>query len=168
MPYCVPRKLLRSDLTEGFDSGAVELDTWLDRYAFTNQRANNAVTYVSADGDRVVGYYSIVVAAVELEHAPERLTKGGRPANLPCILLARLAVDKSAHGHRLGAGLLQDALKRAALISDSIGAAAFLIHARDDAARDFYLHNGEFLDSPTDPLHLFLPMKDVRKEFLPG
>lgn len=168
MPYCVPRKLLRSDLTEGFDSGASELDSWLDKYAFINQRSNNAITYVSTDGDRVVGYYSIAVAAVELDHVPERLTKGGRPADLPCILLARLAVDKSTHGHGLGAGLLRDALTRAAVISDSIGAAAFLIHARDDVARDFYMHNGEFLDSPTDPLHLFLPMKDVRKEFLPG
>lgn len=168
MPYCHPRKLLRNDITEGFDSGAAELDSWLDRYAFVNQRANNAVTYVSTDGDRVVGYYSIVVAAVELAQAPERLTKGGRPAELPCILLARLAVDKSTHGHGLGAGLLQDALKRAAVISESIGAAAFLIHARDEDARRFYLHNGSFLDSPTDPLHLFLPMKDVRKEFLSG
>ena len=168
MAYCVPRKLLRSDLTEGFDSGASELDSWLNEYAFTNQRANNAVTYVSADGDRVVGYYSIAVAGVELAHVPERLTKGGRPAELPCILLARLAVDKSTHGHGLGVGLLRDALTRAALLSDSIGAAAFLIHARDDQAREFYLHNGDFLDSPTDPLHLFLPMKDVRKHFLPG
>lgn len=140
----------------------------MDRYAFVNQRANNAVTYVSTDGDRVVGYYSVVVAAVELAHVPDRLTKGGRPTELPCILLARLAVDKSANGRGLGAGLLQDALKRAAVISESIGAAAFLIHARNEEARKFYLHHGDFLDSPTDPLHLFLPMKDVRKEFLPG
>lgn len=168
MPYCAPRKLLRSDVTEGFDSGAAELDSWLDEYAYVNQRANNAVTYVSTDGDRVVGYYSIVVAAVELAQAPERLNKGGRPAELPCILLARLAVHRSTHGHGLGAGLLQDALRRAAVISESIGAAALLIHARDDDAREFYLHNGNFLSSPTDPMHLFLPMKDIRREFLTG
>ncbi|WP_347238651.1 GNAT family N-acetyltransferase [Dietzia sp. E1] len=166
MSYSPPRKLLRSDITDGFCSGAAELDSWLDRYAFVNQRANNAVTYVSTDGDRVVGYYSIVVAAVELAHVPDRLTKGGRPAELPCILLARLAVDESASGRGLGVGLLQDSLKRAAVISESIGAAAFLIHARDEEARKFYLHHGNFLDSPTDPLHLFLPMKDVRREFL--
>lgn len=167
MPYSIPRKLTPSDVTEGFNSGAPELDSWLDEYAYTNLRANNAVTYVSTDGDRVVGYYSIVVAGVELEHVPDRLRKGGRPSELPCILLVRLAVDRSTHGHGLGAGLLRDALMRAAVVSESVGAAAFLIHARDAAARDFYLHNGDFLDSPTDPLHLFLPMRDVRREFLP-
>lgn len=167
MGYCLPRKILSSDRTEGFHSGAAELDSWLHRFAFTNQRANNAVTYVTTDGDRVVGYYSIAVAAVELAQVPERLRKGGRPAELPCILLARLAVDESTHGHGLGAGLLKDALTRSAVLSDSVGAAAFLLHARDETAREFYLHHGDFLESPTDPLHLFLPMKEVRKVFLP-
>lgn len=166
--YSTPRKLRSGDVTAGFHSGVAELDSWLTRFAYTNQQSHNAVTYVTTDGQRVVGYYSLAVAAVELAHAPERLTKGGRPAELPCVLLARLAVDTSVHGTGLGAGLLRDALTRAAVVSESIGAAAFLIHARDDTARRFYLHLGEFLESPTDPLHLFLPMKDVRRHFLPG
>jgi repressor of nif and glnA expression len=38
---------------------------------------------------------------------------------------------------------------------------AVLVHAKDDEARAFY----EYVDlesSPTDPLHLFLLIKDVR------
>lgn len=37
-----------------------------------------------------------------------------------------------------------------------------LIDAKDDEARRFYLHQAEFHASPTDPLHLFLPIKHAR------
>lgn len=36
-----------------------------------------------------------------------------------------------------------------------------LVHARDDAARQFYLAQAEFLESPSDPLHLLLPVKNI-------
>jgi hypothetical protein len=35
-------------------------------------------------------------------------------------------------------------------------------HAKDEAAQGFYAHFG-FLPSPTDPLHVFLLTKDIRK-----
>ena len=50
-----PRKLQRTDNVSELDSGATELDRWLTIYAWENLRANNAVTYVSTLGDRVVG-----------------------------------------------------------------------------------------------------------------
>jgi hypothetical protein len=36
------------------------------------------------------------------------------------------------------------------------------VHAKDAAARGFYGHFG-FVSSPTDPLHHFLLIKDVRR-----
>jgi hypothetical protein len=35
------------------------------------------------------------------------------------------------------------------------------VHAKDDAARQWYL-NWEFEPSPTDPLHLYLLLKDLK------
>ena len=46
-------------------------------------------------------------------------------------------------------------------MSDEIGARAVLVHAKDDDARNFY-QRYDFEPSPTDPLHLFLLMKDLR------
>jgi hypothetical protein len=40
---------------------------------------------------------------------------------------------------------------------------ALLIHCENDTTRDFYLRLAKFDASPTDPLHLFLLMKDLRK-----
>ena len=42
------------------------------------------------------------------------------------------------------------------------GIRAFAVHAKDDGARAFYEHF-HFSSSPTDPLHLVLLVKDVRR-----
>lgn len=160
----LPRKLDRNDRCDGFDSGAPELDEWLVKYAYVNQRANNATTYVALHGGRVIGYYAITMAAVERDEAPARLQKG-RPTQIPCLLLARLAVDRTMQGKGLGAGLLRDALERAVTLSESVGAVAVLVHARDDGAREFYLAHGDFLTSPVDDMQLMAPMKELRSMF---
>lgn len=59
--------------------------------------------------------------------------------------------------------LLVDALRRVVRVADEVGIRALLIHARDEEARDFYLHHGEFVESPTDPLYLFLLLKHARR-----
>jgi predicted N-acetyltransferase YhbS len=96
--------------------------------------------------------------------APQALTKN-RPTQLPCILLARLAVDSGFHGQGWGAELLRDALHRSVMLSDSIGAAAVLVHCRDEQAKNFYLANGDFLQSPVEDLHLMVPMKALSRYF---
>jgi GNAT superfamily N-acetyltransferase len=161
-----PRKLTRADVREGFDSGAPELDEWLVRYSWQNQRANNAVTYVSVLDGRVVGYYAIAVANVASAAAPAPLSRG-TPKQIPCLLLARLAVDQSMQGLGLGRGLLADALRRTVGLADAVGIRALLVHARDDEARRFYLAQTEFLDSPSDPLHLLLPVADIDRALRP-
>jgi GNAT superfamily N-acetyltransferase len=65
-------------------------------------------------------------------------------------------------GKRLGAALLKDALIRAASAAGTIGARAVLVHARDDEARRFYKHF-DFEPSPSDPYHLLLLMKELRR-----
>jgi hypothetical protein len=41
------------------------------------------------------------------------------------------------------------------------GIRAMAAHAKDETARQFYEHF-DFIPSPTDPMHLFLLMKDLR------
>lgn len=160
--FTPPRKLARGDDRRSFDSGAAELDEWLQKYAWQNQQANNATTYVITDGQRVVGYYAIAMAAVTRGGAPADLQKG-RPSQIPCILLARLAVDRRAQGQGLGWELLRDALLRSVQLSGVIGAPAVLVHYRNEEAKRFYLNHGDFLQSPIDDLHLLVPTKDLQR-----
>ena len=157
-----PRKLERTDNREAFESGATELDDWFRRFAWENLRANNAVTFVSCVANVPVAYYSIAVSAVAKDEAPSKVTQGA-PSQIPCILLARLAVDRQYSGLGLGAALLRDALLRSFQLSKSVGARAVLIHARDEAARTFYEHNADCFPSPLDPLQLMIPMKEIAK-----
>jgi predicted N-acetyltransferase YhbS len=77
------------------------------------------------------------------------------------ILLARLGVDLGAQGHGLGIALVKDAMIRAHQAAETVGARALLVHAESATARDFYMHLAEFEPSPTEPLHLILPMADI-------
>ena len=145
-----------------FDCGKEPLNRFLQRHALTNMTANAARTYVvCGDGKRVVGYYSLAVGAVEHGSAPSRVTRGLARHPVPVMLLARLAVDRSAQGSGLGKALLKDALLRTAQASEIAGIRALLVHAKDDAAKAWY-ERFDFEASPTDPYHLFLLMKDIR------
>lgn len=163
-PLRAPVPLAKHHDVADFCSGAEELDEWLHDFAWVNHRSGNSRVFVATrDGRRVVGYYALATAGVEKAEAPERVTKGGVPAQVPCLLLARLAVDITEHNRGLGRGILVDAIRRAVRVSEEVGIRALLIHARDDTARAFYEHAGEFVQSPTDPLHLFLHLKHARR-----
>jgi hypothetical protein len=69
-------KLRTDHSTESFDCGREELNRCLLRYAWQNQQAGAAQTYVGLAGDAVIGYYTLAVGHVTREEAPERLTKG--------------------------------------------------------------------------------------------
>lgn len=160
-----PVKLTASDDTASFDCGQFDLNDWLARFALANQRASMATVFV-AKGDpdtRVRGYYALATGGVEELNAPDRVKKGVARHPIPVVLLSRLAVDVSMQGRGLGRALLRDALVRVSAAADEIGVRALLIHTKDDSAREFYMKQAEFEPSPTDELHLFLLMKDLRQ-----
>lgn len=147
---------------EDFDCGREELNRYLLRYAWANQQAGAAQTYVGLVADAVVGYHTLAVGQVTREEAPERLTKGLARHPVPIMLLARLAVDRRWHGQGIGKALLRDAMQRTVQAADIAGIRAFAVHAKDEEARSFY-QKFDFIPSPTDPMHLFILLKDVRR-----
>jgi GNAT superfamily N-acetyltransferase len=155
-------KLRREHDLSLFDCGNPTLTNWLRKFAWTNQQADSAKTYVALAEDRVVGYYALTTGSVHKHESPERIAKGLANHPVGVILLARLAVDHTQQGKGLGKALLFDALKRAEEAADIIGVRAVLVHAIDDAARRFYEHFN-FDASPIDPFQLMLLLKDLRK-----
>ena len=160
------RKLQAGDAVSNFDCGHPALNQFLQRYALVNQKANSAQTYVCCRAGAVVGYYSLAVGSVEPEAAAPRVTKGLARHPVPVMVLARLAVDQEHQGAGIGKALLKDALLRTAQAADIAGIRTLLVHAKDDAARSWYLAWG-FEPSPTDPYHLFLLLKDLKALLAP-
>ena len=155
-------KLRPDHLLEEFDCGREALNRYLLRHAWTNQQAGAAQTYVGLVGDTVVGYHTLAVGHVTREEAPERVIKGLARHPVPVMLLARLAVDRRWQGQGVGKALLKDAMERTLQAAEIAGIRAFAVHAKDEEARCFY-QRFDFIPSPTDPMHLFVLLKDVRR-----
>jgi GNAT superfamily N-acetyltransferase len=158
-------KLRKEHEVDGFDCGKDALNRFLRQHAWANQQANAAQTYVLAEGTKVLGYYSLAAGSVTHDTAPRRVAAGQARHPISVVLLARLAVNKTLLKQGAGAALLKDALVRVSNAADIVGARALLVHAKDDEARSFYEHF-DFEPSPSDPLHLYLLMKDIRAAIL--
>lgn len=159
----------RGDDLDGFDCGSPAQSEWLTRHALQAHASGGCRVYVVRDvgSGRVVGYYALAAGSVGPAVALARLLNGAGRHDQPVVILARLGVDKGAQGIGLGRALVVDAFRRVARVADQIGVRAVLIHCESETARAFYLRLAAFEQSPSDPLHLFLLMKDLRRA-LPG
>jgi len=154
-------KLARRHPVDSFDCGVEPLNRFLIRFALSNQLANASQTYVGLSGDRVIGYYTLVVGEVAREGAPPRLVKGLARHPAPIMILARLATHKDWQGRGVATGLLKDALLRTLQAADIAGIRALVVHAKDGGARDFYSRFG-FAPGFSDPLHLYVLTKELK------
>lgn len=164
--YRPPELLGAQHDLDAFESRSVEQSEWLRHHA--RQSAASGTTRVlvvtTSDSPAVVAYYAWCMAKISLVDAPLRARKGAGRYPQPVALLARLGVDVRHERRGIGAALLQDVIARTQALGEEIGCRGLLVHAETVEARDFCLHLvPEFEASPTDELHLFLLMKDIRR-----
>lgn len=153
-----------------FDCGSDPQTTWLRDHALQSHASRMAKVYVVtrlADG-AVIGYYALSTGAVLHPEAPPRITRGAGRCPVPVVILARLGVDLSEQGQGIGRALVKDAFMRVNAAADIVGVRALLIHAEDDRAAELYTRLAAFERSPTDPLHLMLLIKDLRRSLGQG
>ena len=146
-----------------FDCGEPSLNDWLRERALKNE-SRFSRTYVVCEGTYVVAHYCIAAGAVERTAAPGKIRRNA-PDMIPVSVIGRLAVNRARAGKGLGADLLSDALRRIAVASQSIGIGAVLVHAKDEAAKGFYMRCAEFIEYPADSRTLFLPIETVVAAF---
>lgn len=156
-----PRTLEAADLLDEFACGETSLDEWLKRRAMANQLSGASRTFVVADSQgRVFGYYAMAAGAVSHQMATSSVRRN-MPDPIPVMVLARLAVDRRAQGIKLGAALLQDAVKRAVNVSQNAGVRALLVHALHERAKQFYEYYG-FQESPQHTMTLMLRLNGAK------
>ncbi|HEY8774959.1 MAG TPA: GNAT family N-acetyltransferase [Gaiellaceae bacterium] len=164
MAYRNPEPLEKRHRLDEFHCGEAALDDWLKKHARQAHGSDSARVYVTTldDEETVVGYYALAAAEVGPDEATSRAL-AGQPSSrpVPAILLARLAVHAEHQRAGVGRSLLQDVLRRCVAAAHEIGARVLLVHAKHDEAKGWYMQYG-FEESPTDPLHLLMLMKDIR------
>ncbi len=147
---------------EGFDCGTLPLNRFLIAHALQAQRSGASRTFVALNGERIVGYYTMVVGEIAAIDAPDRLKKGMPRHPIPLMVLARLAVARDCQSRGVGIGLVRDAMDRTLLVSEHTGIRALAVQAKDDSAAAYYTHLG-FMPSPLDPRQMFLLLKDIAR-----
>ncbi len=155
-----PQPLIDTHRVDDFSCGEPSLDEWLKRRALTNQLSGASRTFVAADIEGLVfGYYAMAAGAVSHLLATTAIRRN-MPDPVPVMVLGRLAVDHRAQGVNLGGALLQDAVRRALVVSQNAGVRALMVHALNDSARQFYEHFG-FQVSPQHPMTLMLRLHHI-------
>ncbi|NET69752.1 MAG: GNAT family N-acetyltransferase [Sphaerospermopsis sp. SIO1G2] len=144
--------------TSEFNSKSEILNNWLREKAFKNE-GDTARTYVATCENKVVGYYCLASSGVYRSIAIRKV-KQNAPDPVPCMLIGRLAVDEKWEGKGIGSGLLRDAIFRVLQASKIVGIRCILVHAKDEAAKQFYLKY-RFKPSPIESLTLMLPLQDI-------
>lgn len=166
--YGAPEPINSKHSVDLFDCGSEPLNDWLKKYALqahASHTSNVIVVPSTPKTNRVVGYHAIAVGQVEHENATARVLKGVGAYPVPVAILTRLAVDRDEQGNKLGRALVVDAIRRVIAAAEHVAIRALVIHAKDERAKAFYMHLGEFEQSPTNPLHVMVLLKDLMKSF---
>jgi GNAT superfamily N-acetyltransferase len=161
--FSAPVPLTVEHDVSGFDCGEPALNDWLRHRALKNE-SRFSRSYVVCEGNRVIAYFCISAGAVDRAAAPGRVRRNA-PDTIPVSVIGRLAVSRGHAGKGLGADILADALRRIAVASQSIGIGAVLVHAKDEAAKRFYMSCAEFIEYPEDSRTLFLSIETVVAAF---
>ena len=142
--------LIKRHNRTAFSCGFPALDHYLARRAGQDVRRRIARVFVCTAGgaDAVLGFYTLSALSIDVTSLPERLSRKLPRHPVPCALIGRLAVDRSAQGHGLGRMLLADAIH------------ALIVDAKNDEAKPFYEGFG-FTPLRDDPMRLFLPLGSV-------
>ncbi len=89
----------------------------------------------------MVAYCTIAAHLLVRDDLPRSLGRGN-PAQIPAVLLARLALDKALQGQGLGGVLLAEALGRVVDATRTVGARFLIVDAIDESATGFYVKYG--------------------------
>lgn len=153
-----------------FNCGKPPLDKFIRELAPRYERQRIGRTYAATrPGERrVLGYHTLSTGAIPLDRIPKKHARGlPHHDHIPAVLLARLAVDESVRGRKLGRALLMHALHLALAIDERVAAFAVVVSAIDGEAVRFYEHH-EFRRLQDQDCHLYLPMKTVADLFASG
>ena len=142
-----------------FSCGFPELDRYLTRQAGQDVRRRIARVFVCTAGetDAVLGFYTLSALSIDLASLPEQLSRKLPRHPVPCALIGRLAVDRSAHRRGLGSMLLSDAVRRTVIAGETVAMHALIVDAANDDAKRFYERFG-FVPLTDDPMRLFLSL----------
>ena len=144
-----------------FDCGIGELNQFLQQQARQKTAKHISKTYVACRDSApttIIGYHMLTGYSVIMPPAHRDYKKHPHP--LSAVKLARLAVDRSYQGQRLGEKLLVDAIYRTVLVAQQTSAIGLFVDPMSPEVIPFYQQYG-FLHADPDEhsrIEMWLPI----------
>lgn len=157
----ISERLHGGHVLSSFGCGREPLDRWLRDSATRGDVQDTGRTFVWHEGDGVVLAYFTLTGHVLHRDDLAKSQARSLPAEIPAILLAKLALDTSLHGLDLGAELLVDALTRCVQAGQLVASRFVIVDAIDDSAARFYEKYGFTRIQGTAPTRLLRRLKDI-------
>ena len=115
---------------KNFDCGTEPLNLYLKQFANQDQKRSLTRVYVLAKERTIIGYYSISAHSVLKNELPEKIQTGSY-ANLPFLLLGRLAVSIEHQKQGYGDALIFHAFKTTLKAAEVIGILGMVVDAKN-------------------------------------
>lgn len=151
-----PKKHNRSE----FDCGVNILNLYLQKFANQDQKRSLSKAYVLADKKKIIGYYTVSAHSVSKEALPDDIQSGSY-ADLPFLLLGRLAVDNTYQSKGYGEALVFHACKTTIHAAEQIGIFGMIVEAKNEKVVTFYKNLG-FKQLKKTPNKLVLPTAAIK------
>ena len=147
---------------KAFDCGVTKLNQFLQQQARQKTAKHISKTYVACRDSApaaIIGYHTLTGYSVTTPPSHRDYKKYPHP--LSAVKLARLAVDRSQQGQRLGERLLIDAIYRTVLVAEQISAIGLFVDPMTPQVIPFYQQYDFLPANPDNPLRLemWLPIK---------
>ncbi|NQZ06697.1 MAG: N-acetyltransferase [Algicola sp.] len=147
---------------KAFDCGVAELNHFLQQQARQKNDKHISKTYVASHKSapvRIIGYHTLTGYSVTTP--PAHRNYKNYPHPLSAVKLARLGVDLSQQGQKLGERLLVDAIYRTTLVAQQISAIGLFVDPLTPELVPFYQQYGFVSAVPDDDsrLEMWLPIR---------
>ena len=168
----IVRRLEEHDETAAFDCGDIPLNDFLKRHAWVNQeKISIGVTYVAVDelaSRHIFGYFTLAAASAPYSTFPAKYVRGLPRYDLPLLLLARLAVDKSHAGRGIGQALVSEVFRIGLQVAEVVGCRGIITDAYRDRVGWYGKYGFQPIGEASEkiPQRMFLDLRTLRKTAL--
>ena len=144
---------------KSFSCGNSDLDKFLSKYALINDRNGYGKTFLLEDNGNIVGFFTLCSSSINFDEFPTENSHLLPRYPIPCIRIARLAVQKNEQGKGYGRELLKQAFVRILSVAATVGVRLVVVDAKE-SSKSFYEKYG-FARLKNDKLSYYLLLDTV-------
>ena len=116
-----------------FDSGDENLNTYLKKYAGQNELRGFGRTFLLVDQFLIIGFYTLSTTDVDWLSLPNEEKKKLPKSPVPCLRIARFAVDRKYQGKGYGKIMMRDIFIKTLAVASVAGVYALIVEPKEKA-----------------------------------